>query len=1217
MQMRGQIFGIVALFIAGGEAVADEKRPPPPWMVEGFVAAVEGPDTDVIALQKTFAPWLLRAISIEQSRGVIDKVLLLLESSDMFVRDAAVQALTNMPLGDRANEAMDKLITLLTSQPDGESIAGDAIGVLASRDRSGIYVEKVLGLLDSPRPLMQAKVTKALGTMPLGDHSNRVIEKITPLLGSSDSRLQTEAAKALARMPLGDHLDQVMDKLVSLLQSSEDVRESATNTLATLASGDHASHVTDKLLPLLHASRGDVRRSAIQALAAVHGDRTGDVIDNLLPLLSSKGGIAGSTIPTIEALGAMPLRERSGKVIDNLFLLLRSPDKEIQATAARALAAMPLDNRKSGAVIGRLLNELDAGDAEAAAGALAAMPLGNQAGQVTDKLVDRLMVSTEIDEQVALSQALVKLVPSVRADHLIDRILEVMEDPDPYPGVSAAAAHVLAVVPPGNRVGKAIDELQKLLGERRGYVVAEAARALGTMPLGERADKIITELTMLLSEHDGVVRQGLEEALVALPLGNNVEIVTSKIMEVLSTSDDATVRALNSDDSDELAAANFLAKNGPYDASWTIDLLKAIHDRGPEDAPGFRAVAYIATSADVKGEGTKTLLAWLGRPKALPLQLMANKPREAYQVLKTLETHWSEIADHPSLRREAEERVINIVDAACPTRGAPANAERWIDMASAWLRDLTKHGLSQGCWTNAQRRTLEHFIDGFQDTAYTDALKVNLAGETMAPALKSLIWSFLGWSVFWATFLLAFPRSRTVQAVFFWNPKVRDMLSLWFVPFLLIIIPPLRRRLLIPFRDDLVAAARLGEMQRLAFFGQSRARAGDDPPVEIEKILQGLQGVVILRGDAGLGKTSALRWFTARSTRPVAFLVARDCAAGVDVVIARLIHDIQETSFVRSLVHTRALVVVVDGLNEVSADTREKITAFAREMSKGDVFIGTQPIEWTPPPGARIVDLLPLDYGEAKRFLLSRPVGADVSQNVHGSAYADAVDEFLRRALIDAPTDEDRKAATMVLSNPFDLTFAADLLVQGAKPSATALIDEAFRLADEGAVGEPGYRDVAGQPFPSTRFGRLATEMRLEDRNWFKPEEFAAELPCLLQRRLLVRRAVSGPSGVEERIQFRHDRVWDFFIASAFLNDPELWFEHLADPRFRGVYLRIAETWPPDAAIKVRDQLVIAAAERGDHTTSDEFIKRLEARRRLLGRSESHLSELKDLEKSL
>jgi hypothetical protein len=129
--------------------------------------------------------------------------------------------------------------------------------------------------------------------------------------------------------------------------------------------------------------------------------------------------------------------------------------------------------------------------------------------------------------------------------------------------------------------------------------------------------------------------------------------------------------------------------------------------------------------------------------------------------------------------------------------------------------------------------------------------------------------------------------------------------------------------------------------------------------------------------------------------------------------------------------------------------------------------------------------------------------------------------------------------------------------------------------------------------------------MRIEDRNWFKPDEFASELECLLDRRLLVRRAVrAAGGGQEERVQFRHDRVWDFFIAAAFAVDPDLMQQHFADPRFRGSYLRIAETWDPDDAARIREQLVVVAAERGDHTTSDEFIKRLEARRRIRRRRE-------------
>jgi hypothetical protein len=64
------------------------------------------------------------------------------------------------------------------------------------------------------------------------------------------------------------------------------------------------------------------------------------------------------------------------------------------------------------------------------------------------------------------------------------------------------------------------------------------------------------------------------------------------------------------------------------------------------------------------------------------------------------------------------------------------------------------------------------------------------------------------------------------------------------------------------------------------------------------------------------------------------------------------------------------------------------------------------------------------------------------------------------------------------------------------------------------------------------------------------------------------------------------------------LDDPDLWDAYLTDVRFRGAYFRIAESWDPESAKKVREQLSLSAAESGDHSTSDQFIKRLEKRLR-------------------
>jgi hypothetical protein len=534
------------------------------------------------------------------------------------------------------------------------------------------------------------------------------------------------------------------------------------------------------------------------------------------------------------------------------------------------------------------------------------------------------------------------------------------------------------------------------------------------------------------------------------------------------------------------------------------------------------------------------------------------------------------------------------IEATCRAPTETSSLADFTRASLAWLLDLPIEGPVHRCWTPEQRRTVEALLADFKQShsSHEQALATRLKSEDVAPIGLWLTRSFLLWTLFWIAFLVAFPWSRSIQAIFFWNPRARQFFSAGFVPLLLLILPPLRRRLLAPFRDDLIAQARLEDFAKVGYFADGRARVNGGEPIPLSQLRSDLSGVAVLRADSGLGKTSFLREMAVSATRPLAFLHARDCADGVDVAISRIIHDVQEKGFVRSLVHTRALSVIVDGLNEVAADTREKIGAFARDMSKGDVIVATQPIEWRPPPNSRTVELLPLGRSEATAFIESRPVGMDPNQPCHGPSYKAAVQTFVSRALDEAPSEIEHETAELMLSNPFDLAFAAELLARGRMPSPTALVDEAFRLADE------RYREIAKVAFPLEAFGQHAIKMRLEDRNWLSPREFTAEVSCLLEQRLLVLRAIEGAQGVVDRVLFRHDRVWDFFIAAAFAQDPDLWAEHVGDTRFRGAYLRIAETWDPEAAKKVRDLLNVAAADSGDHSTSDEFIKRLQKRLR-------------------
>ncbi len=640
------------------------------------------------------------------------------------------------------------------------------------------------------------------------------------------------------------------------------------------------------------------------------------------------------------------------------------------------------------------------------------------------------------------------------------------------------------------------------------------------------------------------------------------------------------------------AALEAIGRIGPGGVATSITAIQLINSREDAATGWLRASVHVATGGDDKNEGSEMLLAWMGRPAELPLDTVMDNPAQAQKVLQLLTNNWAVLSTEPRAREEAENAAMAAIEAACRRPAETSSLADFARASLAWPQDLPTEGPVHRCWTPEQKAAVEKLLADFRESRSTHekALEADLKSENLAPIGLWVTRSLAVWTLFWAAFLVAFPWSRTVQAIFFWNPRARQFFSAGFVPLLLLVLPPLRRLLLAPFRDDLVAQARLEDLAKLGYFADGRARVNGVEPVPLSQLRSRLSGVAVLQADSGLGKTSFLRGIAATAKRPVAFLHARDCADGVDVAISRIIHDVQETGFVRSLVHTRALTVIVDGLNEVSADTREKIGGFARDMSKGDIIVATQPIEWRPPPNSRTVELLPLNRSEATAFLQSRPVGEDANQPCHGPAYKEAVWTFVSRALDEAPSALEREMAELMLSNPFDLAFAAELLARGRMPSPTALIDEAFRLADE------RYREMASAPFPLKAFGRQAVKMRLEDRNWLNPDEFTAEASCLLEQRLLVSRVMKGAQGVTDRILFRHDRVWDFFIAAAFSGDLDLSAEHVGDARFRGAYLRIAETWNPESAKKVRDLLSLSAADSGDHSTSDEFIKQFEKR---------------------
>src|SRR5437762_1036881 len=113
-----------------------------------------------------------------------------------------------------------------------------------------------------------------------------------------------------------------------------------------------------------------------------------------------------------------------------------------------------------------------------------------------------------------------------------------------------------------------------------------------------------------------------------------------------------------------------------------------------------------------------------------------------------------------------------------------------------------------------------------------------------------------------------------------------------------------------------------------------------------------------------------------------------------------------------------------------------------------------------------------------------------------------------------------------------DLTYASELLALGEMPRPTEMVGQAFELASN------HYQSYAKRAFPKLEFAHKAVELRIENRNWLHPDEFANEQRALQEFRLLVPRTVCDEDGKEGvGLFFRHDKVWDFFMQIAFAQD--------------------------------------------------------------------------------
>jgi lysophospholipase L1-like esterase len=225
----------------------------------------------------------------------------------------------------------------------------------------------------------------------------------------------------------------------------------------------------------------------------------------------------------------------------------------------------------------------------------------------------------------------------------------------------------------------------------------------------------------------------------------------------------------------------------------------------------------------------------------------------------------------------------------------------------------------------------------------------------------------------------------------------------------------------------------------------------------------------------------------------------------MQAIQAKLHGVAKDENFLKNLIYSGALDICIDGLNEVSADTRASITQFVEEYFKGNILMTTQPIEWTPPATATKYVLQPLKQDQIETFLVNR---YDMFQNTITTSI-DEYEKICRTYLVNALDSKHPKeifdSTQRILSNPMDATIVAQMLAHGGTPDLFHLEEQQYQI-----MAEDYERVHIGKRFPLHEFSERIYQMRLKDKITIPEETFTDELLCMERYKMVLNRQVAG-----------------------------------------------------------------------------------------------------------
>lgn len=997
------------------------------------------------------------------------------------------------------------LAALADPAPEVQSLAFSELRALHALDRmSSEHLDLLAGLLRHPQPDLQISalsVLRDLGTPA----AEAVVPQIAALLTTDDPAVRAAAVRALGKLA-HEWKDEYVPQLVTLLEDSD----------------------------------SSVRLAVVQAVNALdpEGQTTLPFIQQRLK--SSDAAHRSEALLMLEASG-----ELAEAAIPDIVQGVKDPEAGVRRTALGVLGRLGVPDARAIFEVAACLTDQRAAVRIAAARSVCRlMPFSSHELSGVLALLD----DAEADVRIGALNALASLSPDELTPY---RAAIVAQDADPDPNVRAAVIDVIGRL--GEAANPAQDDfLRERLQDDSWEVRAAAARALGHLGLPE--NDLHRLLEPLLHDADWYVRSS---ALKALGAHISPESFKSSLLRTALRDDDGSVRAAAL-----WVLGNWEEQAAPYFAN-LLDALpdphlgvqqaaqRAIRNLGRVTLPQFlefldqevvrregEAPPEIRFLLHVVGAGEQTaeaLIRWLAQPVGPDTWDTLTLP-QARAVLRAFEHAVTSGAKVPA----TFERIAGL-SSRILLHMQPAWSSRDLALLSSQARHV---------------RAYSAYGDSVRQVLWRVRWRWVLSQPLVPGATVAMIHPLL-WLILW---ILA-PSVRNIRVYCFWNPYVRWGLGLGYVHVLVLKIPAIRNRLLRPYRKSLLIDADMAHFDEVVyekdvsvFDVQTRQYA------PIHEAIQALRGKIVVEGEAGLGKTTFVRYLLKQCRRPVAYLPAAKCTDGVAAaVLMKLQGECHDEAFVRALLCEGAVDLCVDGLDTVSAKNRARLYHFLLRTCRGNVLLTTRPTSTMAHRGCSTYILQPLPRERIEDFLRAwyRMLPPEVPTS--RAEYVIACGNYVQRVCAGRPNDSDLAA----LTNPLKLTLIALVCAHGATPDVGGLMKQCFEII------EADYRrQNDDQPFPLRQFSERVYRMRLNDEGNMPKQRFESAIETMVRYGMIVKRRTYDLYGtLTEEYVFRHEMIADFFLLHAFLEKNSHRIErHVGDSCFDGVYALLQDMgYAPDA----------------------------------------------------